>query len=124
MTIREAISRLDALIFNTYTSDDKVRWLSGLDMTVKQQIIDTHEGGQNIVFEGYTPQTPETTVLLVPAPFDEVYLKWMEAQIHYHNGEFDKYNAAIIMYNAAFDSYASSYNKLHMPIRKGRRFRF
>ena len=124
MTIREAISRLDALIFNTYTNDDKVRWLSNLDMTVKQQIIDTHEGGQNIVFEGYTPQTPETTVLLVPAPFDEVYLKWMEAQIHYHNGEFDKYNAAIIMYNAAFDSYASSYNKLHMPIRKGRRFRF
>ena len=124
MTIREAISRLDALIFNTYTNDDKVRWLSCLDMTVKQQIIDTHEGGQNIVFEGYTPQTPETTVLLAPAPFDEVYLRWMEAQIHYHNGEFDKYNAAIIMYNAAFDSYASSYNKLHMPIRKGKRFRF
>ena len=124
MTIREAISRLDALIFNTYTNDDKVRWLSSLDASVKQQIIDTHEGGQLVVFEEYTPATPDTTVLLVPAPYDEVYLRWMEAQIHYHNGERDKFNAAIIMYNTAFDAYAKYYNKHHMPISKHNRFKF
>lgn len=124
MNIREAINRLDALIFNTYTSDDKVQWLSRLDSAVKQQIIDTHEGGQHVVFEGYTAETPDTTVLLVPAPYDEVYLRWMEAQIHYHNGEYDKFNSAIIMYNAAFDAYASYYNKNHMPIRRAKRFLF
>lgn len=124
MTIRDAINRLDALIFNTYSNDDKVRWLSGLDTAIKQQIIDTHEGGQNVIFTGYTPQTPETTVLLVPAPFDDVYLRWMEAQIHYHNGEYDKYNAAIILYNTAFDAYAGYYNRMHMPLRKNKRFIF
>lgn len=124
MTIQEAITRLDALIFNTYSNDDKIRWLSGLDTAIKQQIIDTHEGGQDVKFFGYTPHTPADTVLLVPAPFDEVYLRWMEAQIHYHNGEYDKYNAAIILYNTAFDAYASYYNKHHMPIRKVNRFLF
>ena len=124
MTIREAIFMLDALIFNTYSNDDKIRWLSSLDTAVKQQIIKTHEGGQNVVFTGYTPDTPDTTVLLVPSPYDEVYLKWMEAQIHYHNGEYDKFNAAIIMYNSAFDAYASYYNKHHMPIQKCNRFKF
>ena len=124
MTIREAINRLDALIFNTYTNDDKVHWLSLLDTRVKQQIVDTHEGGQHVIFSGYTSETPDTTVLLVPAPYDEVYLRWMEAQIHYHNGEYDKYNAAIILYNTAFDAYAGYYNKYHMPIRKHNRFKF
>lgn len=124
MTIQEAITRLDALIFNTYSNDDKVRWLSGLDTAIKQQIIDTHEGGQNVIFNGYTPSTPADTVLLVPAPYDEVYLRWMEAQIHYHNGEYDKYNAAIILYNTSFDAYANLYNKNHMPIRKVNRFIF
>ena len=124
MTINEAINRLDALIFNTYTNDDKVQWLSRLDAAVKQQIIDTHVGGENVIFNGYTPETPGTTALLVPTPYDEVYLRWMEAQINYHNGEYDKYNAAIILYNTAFDAYASHYNKTHMPIRKVNRFIF
>ena len=124
MTIRDAITRLDALIYNTYSQDDKVRWLSVLDAAVKEQIIATHEGGELVPFLGYTPNTPDTTVLLVPEPYADVYLRWMEAQIHYHNGENDKYNSAIILYNTAFDAYAGFYNRTHMPYRKQNRFIF
>ena len=114
MKIIEAIDRLDALNFNTYTDDDKVEWLSRLDNMVKKQIIDNHDGAEQITFSGYTPDTPTDTVLLVPAPYDEVYIRWMEAQIHYHNGEYDKYNNAIIMFNT----------QTHLPVRRGRRFLF
>ena len=124
MTIKEAINRLDALIFNTYTTDDKIQWLSRLDAAVKNQIIDLHEGAGYFGFYGYDNNTDMETELIVPTPFDEVYLRWMEAQIHYHNGEYDKFNAAIIMYNSAFESYASYYNKHHMPITKANRFMF
>lgn len=124
MTIREAINRLDALIFNTYTRDDKVQWLSRLDTTVKQQIIDTHEGAKIGYFGGYDENTPDTMMLLVPEPYDEVYLRWMEAQIHYHNGEYDRYNASIIMYNAAFEAFAKYYNRIHMPLSRRNRFVF
>ena len=124
MKINEAIHRLDSLKFNTYKQDDKVEWLSRLDSMVKQQIIDTHEGAESVSFNGYTADTPLDTVLLVPAPYDEVYLRWMEAQIDYHNHEYDTYNNAIIMFNTAFEAYKSYYNSTHTPVKRGRRFLF
>ena len=124
MTIIEAINRLDELKFNTYTQDDKVEWLSRLDSAVKLQIIDSHVGAENISFSGYNKDTPLNTVLLVPAPYDEVYLRWMEAQIDYHNGEYDKFNNSIVMYNTAFDNYQKYYIRTHKPVQTGRRFLF
>ena len=124
MTIKEAITRLDALKFNTYTQEDKVEWLSRLDSAVKLQIIDSHGGADDVTFNGYDADTPVNTVLLVPAPYDEVYLRWMEAQIDYHNGEYDKFNNSIIMYNTAFDAYQKHYTRTHKPVQHGRRFLF
>ena len=124
MRINEAINRLDALKCNTYSQEDKVAWLSHLDSMVKEQIIDNHEGSESVSFSGYTAETPIDTVLLVPAPYDEIYLRWMEAQIDYHNGEYDKYNNAIIMFNTAFEAYQSHYNSTHMPVSRGKRFLF
>lgn len=124
MKLIEAINRLDVLKFNTYNQSEKINWLSRLDSMVKKQIIDTHEGSESVFFEEYTDDTPLDTVLLVPAPYDEVYLRWMEAQIDYHNGEYDKYNNAIIMFNTAFEAYAAYYNQQHKPVSRGRRFLF
>ena len=124
MKIIEAITRLDALKFNTYTQTDKVEWLSGLDNMVKKHIIDTHEGAEDVIFTGYDESTDLQTELLVPAPHDEMYLRWMEAQIDYHNGEYDKYNNAIIMFNTVYEAYQSYYTRTHLPLIRGRRFRF
>lgn len=124
MKIIEAINRLDALKANTYTQTEKIEWLSRLDSMVKKHIIDTHESSEEVAFGGYTEETPTDTVLLIPAPYDEVYLRWMEAQIDYYNGEYDKYNNAILMFNTAFEAYAAYYNQHHMPVSRGRRFLF
>ena len=51
MTIIEAINRADRLKPNTYSQQDKVNWLSTLDGIVKKEIIDTHEGGEDVRFE-------------------------------------------------------------------------
>lgn len=124
MKIIDAITRLDSLKANTYSRADKVEWLSRLDTMVKKQIIDNHYGAEQIAFTGYTNQTPEDTQLLVPAPHDEIYLRWMEAQIDYHNGEYAKYNNAILMFNADFEDYAAYYAREHKPVSRGRRFLF
>jgi hypothetical protein len=121
MKIIEAINRIDSLKHNTYSQSDKVEWLSRLDAMVKNHIIDTHEGDE-VTFTGYDDGTDLQTELLIPAPYDEVYLRWMEAQIDYHNGEYDKYNNAIDMFNTAFDGYKNYYNRTHMP--KGKKFKF
>lgn len=124
MKMIDAINRIDSLLFNTYTTSDKISWLSKLDTMVKKHIIDTHDGAEEVAFGGYTDDTDLETVLLVPAPYDEMYLRWMEAQIHYANGEYNKYNNAIIMFNTEYESYESYYNQNHMPKSRGRRFLF
>ena len=56
MTIIEAINRVDSVKPNTYSQQDKVHWLSNLDGVVKREIIDTHEGGEDVKFEGYNEE--------------------------------------------------------------------
>ena len=118
MKIIEAISRIDGLKHNTYTQSEKVAWLSRLDSMVKRLIIDTHEGWEDVTFTGYDDRTDLQTELLVPAPFDEVYLRWLEAQMDYANGEYGKYNNSILMYQTAYDGYANYYNRNNMPLGK------
>lgn len=121
MKISEAISQLDELKHNTYTQSNKVQWLSRLDAMVKKQIIDTHEG-EEVIFNGYDDSTDTNTELLIPAPYDEVYLRWMEAQIDYHNGEYGKYNNSMDMFNTSYNAYQNEYNRTHMP--KGKSIRY
>ena len=122
MTIMEALYRIDELKPNSYSQPEKIKWLSTLDGMIKSEIIDTHEGGENVVFEGYSEDADLTTPLLVEAPYDDIYLRWLETQIDYSNGEYGKYNNSIAMYNTAYSAYARFYNRTHMP--KGTKFKF
>ena len=121
MKIIEAISRIDSLKHNTYTQSEKVAWLSEVDFDVQKNIIDTHEGGDN-TFTGYDDSTDLQTELLIPAPYDKAYLLWMEAQIHYYNGEYDKYNNAKDMFYEAYEGFRNYYNRTHKP--NGKKFKF
>ena len=118
MTIREAIAKIDALKLNTFTQSNKVAWLSAIDGIIKNEIIDTHEGGEGIPFNGYDDNTPTDTVLLVPAPYDDIYIRWLEAQMDYTNNEYGKYGNSMTMYNAAYSAYERYYNRNHMPLGK------
>jgi hypothetical protein len=122
MTVMEALHRADALKPNMYTNAEKIKWLSILDGIIKKEIIDTHEGGEDVVFCGYEEDVELTTELLVPAPFDDIYIHWLEAQIDYTNGEYGKYGNSKAMYNTSYDAYKNHYNRTHMP--KGNKFKF
>ena len=115
MTIGEAIGRTDALKPNAYTQGEKIAWLSGLDAMVKHQIVDTHQGGEAVPFYGYRDDEFLDTELLVPPPFDDMYLRWLEAQMDYANGEYDRYNNSISMFQTLYDAYGNDYNRTHMP---------
>lgn len=121
MKIIEAINQIDDLMRNTYSQNNKLKWLSSIDNLAKM-FIDAHEGAEEVTFTGYDENTDLQTELLIPAPYDEVYLLWMEAKIHYHNGEYGKYNNAIEVFNTAFEGYKNYYNRTHMP--KGKSFKY
>ena len=122
MTIMEALHRIDSIKPNSYSQTEKVQWLSTLDGIIKAEIIDTHEDLEGIEFEGYSENTALNHKLLVPAPYDEVYLFWLESKIDYWSGEVGKYNNSVSMFNNAYDAFAKYYNRTHKPL--GRKYKF
>ena len=122
MKLGDAISRLDELKPNGFSRGQKIFWLSALDSTVKEEIIDRHEGAETLSFAPYDEQSAEDTELLVPSPYDEVYLRYMEAQIDYANGEYDRFNNSNAMYAAAYTAFARAYNRTHMPLTGSRKY--
>lgn len=122
MTIIEAINQIDALKPNTYLQGDKIRWLNTVESYIKTEIIDTHEGSEKITFTGYDMNTALDTELIVTAPYDILYLRWLEAQIDYANAELGKYNNSITMFNSAYADFRNHYNRKNMP--KGTKIKY
>lgn len=121
MTLIEAVSRIDDRKHNTYTQEDKIGWLSQLDGMVVTQLLETHEG-EPIPFLPYSTDTDVETVLLVEAPFDDIYLRWLELQIDYANGEITRYNNASALFNAAWARYEEHFHRTHRPKGRGKDF--
>lgn len=114
MTILEAINRIDAVKPNAYTQVEKIKWLASLDGMVKKTVIDTHEGW-DFEYIPYTEKTPLSKELLIPSPYDDIYLCWLESKIDYYNGEYTRYNNSITRFNELFQEYQRSYNREYMP---------
>jgi hypothetical protein len=119
MTVMEAITRVDEMKPNVCTLAEKLRWLSALDGTVKNEILDVHEGGEDIAFSPYGEDVLPGQALLVPPPYDEMYLRFLEAQIDYACGEYGKYNNSVTLFNTAYEAYEKFYRRTHMPKTKG-----
>lgn len=124
MTIIEAINQADDLNRNAYSRNQKIIWLSRAEALIKKTVIDTHEGGEDIEFEGFDPQNIDLqTTLIMEQPYDEAYVHWLHAQVYYANDEIDRYNRSISMFNAALDTFKTNYKQNHTPKGAGR-FRF
>ena len=121
MKVIEAINEVDNLKANMFTLQDKIKWLSRLDLRIKEQIIDKYEyneGEEEVTFSGYGPDDTEAE-LLVGEPYAEMYIHWLEAQIDYNNTEYDGFNAANAMFESVYSSFRNAYNASHLP--KGRK---
>ena len=96
MTVSQAIGRTDELLPNAYTAAEKLRWLN----QVEGMLWEALGAGEFTPFpEDGDPDAP----LRAPHPYDSLYLRWLEAQIHYANGEFSRYNNAIALYNTEWE---------------------
>jgi len=113
MTIMQAISRIDEMKPNAYAQENKVDWLSTLDGMVKKQVIDHYEGSEDVEFNGYDKETDKNTVLLIPEPFTDVYVHWLESKIDYFDGEYNKYNNDAMQFNDMYSQYRNWYNSTH-----------
>lgn len=121
MNLSQVVNVVDSLKPNTFTYEQKVGWLSDMDLQVFHEIFATHENPPVENFSGYTPSTPGDTELLVPAPYDALYAKYLCSQMDYYNNELARYNNSAVMFNLSYMNYYNYYNRTHKP--KGAKLR-
>lgn len=105
MTIAEAIDLVNRMTVNQISDTDKIAWLSDLDLHIYQTILVPHNITRTPEFTGYGPDTDPATILLVPAPFDEIYRWYLEMHVNATNNETARYNSSVEKYNAAMLDY-------------------
>nr|DAH17104.1 MAG TPA: hypothetical protein [Caudoviricetes sp.] len=115
MTISEAIERADRLMPNQYDREQKVRWLSELDGQAEREVFARCEAPPEGDFTPYDPETDLEKELRIPAPWDGIYLDWLQAQYSYYNAEFTRYGNAQEKFNNAYLSFTASWLRSHMP---------
>ncbi|MCM1545261.1 MAG: hypothetical protein NC110_08180 [Ruminococcus sp.] len=120
MTIQNALDIFDARNTNEIDDIDKIKWLSDLDGSIKENIIDTHEGTESVIYEPYNNDTDRRTQLLVKEPYTELYIHWLMCQMYLNRGEVNLYNNAVELYNQSYSNFARYYNRTHMPKQKAK----
>lgn len=117
MTIKECIDIVDSNKPNTYSIEDKVRWLSFIDEIIINDVLKTHEGydGRYDLFEGYSADNV-TIGLIVSSPYDRLYPAYLKMKIDGENGETARYNNSAALFNSYMMEYRKYYNKTHMPL--------
>ena len=89
LTAGALLQQVDGLLSNGYRAEEKLRWLSQAEGFVRTAVYGM-EGEVSL---------SEEDVLMAPAPYQELYRYYVEAQIHYCNGEMTRYNNAITAWN-------------------------
>lgn len=107
MTPNKAIEIVDRLRPNSYSEEDKLRWISDLDGLVKKRVIQEDD------IKPYDYPADMDKELLVPAPFENVYTLYLEAMIDYHNREYGNYNNSVMMFDSRFTEYKKDYIRKH-----------
>lgn len=110
MTISEAISQTRKLSGNAVDDNIMCRWLSELDGRL---MLDFYKGGE---WMSYSLPDDEDHELLVPFPWDELYVHYLEAMVYYSNGEFERYRNSYEMYNKKELDFRQWYARTHVPI--------
>lgn len=111
MTIAQCIQMVDTQKPNTVGDNVKVRWLSVLDQRITKEIHAAFCDAPT--FEGYDEYTAMDTELLVPAPYDEIYVHWLAAQIDFAQAEYNRYNVEIAIFDNDMLAYERHYRKTH-----------
>lgn len=113
MIVNKVIEHVNDVRPNTFRVEEKMRWLSDLDGMVRR-----------LVMQDNTPvryRYPEdmNKELLAKAPFDNIYALYLEAQVDFHNREYDDYNNAIMLFNSMFEEYKKAYIRENLPVSAG-----
>jgi hypothetical protein len=108
MKLNEAIAQVDSLRENAIDEATKRAWLTRVDQYVFDQIVSQREGAPMAAFIPYGEGDGERE-LLIPPPYDEAYLHYLEAEIYRATREIEKYASCAALYNGVVNDYKNKY---------------
>lgn len=111
MKIMEAIAAADQLCNNMIGEPIKRAWLSELDGRIYYEIM--QPCGASGDFSGYDDITPSDTELLIPYPYDSLYVTHLQMEIARHNSEIPRYENARIVFNERLEAFRRWWVRTH-----------
>lgn len=144
MKVREIIATVKQVKPNQYDDALLIKWLSDHELTLYDSLfcnyaVTKEEMDAARVAAGLMPETeyeenlppprplpidPEADTereLAVPAPYDDIYVLWLCAQVDYNNSEIDRYTNSGTYYNARAQAFMNYFNRTHKALRNGTR---
>lgn len=113
MKIQDVLARVDELKPNKFSEEQKVRWLSNLELIAYEQVVRWHKDCEHLKPEPYDPAADIDAELMIEDPWSEVYVHWLSAQIDYYNGDLGRYQNSAVSYNSTFTAWANWFNRNH-----------
>lgn len=109
ITAGQVLEQVDSLAPNQYTRTEKLRWLAQAEGFVLREVCRV---------TAPLAALTEDSVLSVQPPYNELYRHYVEAQIHYCNGEMARYNAAAANWNNGLLTYRDYICRTVMPVQE------
>lgn len=143
MTVAGIIEQYNSERPNQVLDSVKVGWLKKLESMIVKEVINTHEhdltdnskleltvSGSTLFIKksGSLSNHIDTfdmdTELLVPEPYDDVYIYYLDQRIALQNNDTKRYNVSSAQYNNAYLCYQQYFNRTYKTLpRKKRLFR-
>lgn len=102
MTITELISKFDNMFPNEFTQSEKEDWVNHCNLLCYNEIIANYEDAPE--YDGS---------LVVPSPYDNLYLSYMAWNMYLIREEMDRYNNSATKFTTEWETWANWYNRNH-----------
>ena len=109
MTVKECIEYVDSIEPNAYTETQKAGWLSECEGKVYTSLFLVQP------YEVTTITQSDGRILALPAPYDRMYPRYLQAMIHYANNEPDRYAMSYTLFNDAWGEFVRWFARNYDP---------
>jgi hypothetical protein len=111
MTLKEVIDFVDGTETNAYSNEQKTVWVSECEGMV-------HTEARLLPPESFSPLIYEEDwdkVLTVKPPHDKLYRDYLQARIHFANGEYERYANSMALFNSEWGEFVRWYARVYEP---------
>lgn len=139
MKVSTLISEYNTDRPNQVDDQRKIAWLKKVEAMVIREVVATHHMTQGQVgnldswtVDGTTLIMGDTiystdadaivsdfndeTELIVPAPYSDLYMFWLDERIALMNNEAKRYNTVSTLFNNVYVTFQQWYNRTHTPL--------